>query len=164
MSVPPTPVSIPDMHSFSVLTPFYKEDVIYSADDLLKEKTESGVSDLFYLQTLYPLEWENFLQRMGKDSKTAEADRTAIIRSDKKFDAQLWATQRGQTLHRTVSGMSHYHEAVRALARLQQPHGDSAVHLQLANEKFSYVVACQVYGEFKKTGDRKKGEGGGGEV
>lgn len=38
---------------FSVLTPYYKEDVLYSDDELTKEN-EDGISILFYLQKIYP--------------------------------------------------------------------------------------------------------------
>lgn len=37
----------------SVLTPYYKEDVLYSEDELNKEN-EDGISILFYLQKIYP--------------------------------------------------------------------------------------------------------------
>lgn len=38
---------------FSVLTPYYKEDVLYSDDELTREN-EDGISILFYLQKIYP--------------------------------------------------------------------------------------------------------------
>lgn len=37
----------------SVLTPYYKEDVLYSDEELNKEN-EDGISILFYLQKIYP--------------------------------------------------------------------------------------------------------------
>lgn len=42
-------------HTFknSVLTPYYKEDVLYSEDELHMEN-EDGISILFYLQKIYP--------------------------------------------------------------------------------------------------------------
>lgn len=41
------------VHFFaSVLTPYYKEDVLYSQEDIQK-KTDEGVSILFYLQKNY---------------------------------------------------------------------------------------------------------------
>lgn len=36
----------------SVLTPYYKEDVLYSDEELNKDN-EDGISILFYLQTIY---------------------------------------------------------------------------------------------------------------
>lgn len=43
---------VPDLW-FSVLTPYYKEDVLYSDDELTREN-EDGISILFYLQRIYP--------------------------------------------------------------------------------------------------------------
>lgn len=37
----------------SVLTPYYKEDVLYSDEELNKEN-EDGISIVFYLQKIYP--------------------------------------------------------------------------------------------------------------
>ena len=37
----------------SVLTPYYKEDVLYSEEELHSEN-EDGISILFYLQKIYP--------------------------------------------------------------------------------------------------------------
>lgn len=37
----------------SVLTPYYKEDVLYSEEELNKEN-EDGITILFYLQRIYP--------------------------------------------------------------------------------------------------------------
>lgn len=41
------------MQSFSVLTPYYSEDVLYGAEQIRAEN-EDGVSILFYLQKIYP--------------------------------------------------------------------------------------------------------------
>ncbi|GLT65762.1 hypothetical protein SLA2020_381750 [Shorea laevis] len=62
MNMPSAP-KVRDMLSFSVLTPYYKEDVLYSRDELKKEN-EDGISTLFYLQKIYPDEWTNFQERI----------------------------------------------------------------------------------------------------
>lgn len=38
---------------FSVLTPYFNEEVLYSSHDL-NRKNEDGISILFYLQKIYP--------------------------------------------------------------------------------------------------------------
>ena len=38
---------------FSILTPYYREDVFYSEEELNQEN-EDGISILFYLQKIYP--------------------------------------------------------------------------------------------------------------
>lgn len=42
-----------ELSYFSVLTPYYTEEVLFSSDDLDKQN-EDGVSILFYLQKIYP--------------------------------------------------------------------------------------------------------------
>jgi hypothetical protein len=65
MELPDVP-SVRAMHSWTTLTPFYSEDVIYSRAELLKE-TEDGVSPMLYLKTIFSDEWENFCERIGSD-------------------------------------------------------------------------------------------------
>jgi callose synthase len=52
MSMPSAP-KVRQMLPFSVLTPYYKEDVLFSSQ-ALEEPNEDGVSILFYLQKIYP--------------------------------------------------------------------------------------------------------------
>lgn len=42
-----------ELSYFSVLTPYYTEEVLFSSDDLDRQN-EDGVSILFYLQKIYP--------------------------------------------------------------------------------------------------------------
>jgi callose synthase len=160
MEVPPAP-AVPAMRSFSVMTPFYSEDVIYTkvcaffdthvlakrtlahaasctfepthapalcpltrtpgrlflrlrlqAD--LEHENSDGVTVLLYLQTLYKLDWANFLERLGiRDLK--------LIWSPKYLmETRLWASLRAQTLSRTVLGMMHYEAALRLQAQLER--------------------------------------------
>ncbi|KAL2483309.1 Callose synthase 12 [Forsythia ovata] len=51
------------MMAFSVLTPYYDEEVLYS-EEQLKNVNEDGISILYYLQTIYADEWRNFVERM----------------------------------------------------------------------------------------------------
>jgi callose synthase len=102
MHMPETPPTR-KMHSFCVLTPYYEEDVMYSLDDLSKEN-EDGISILFYLQKIYPDEWQNFLERIQLIENTLR--RTVDQKKSEKheetvMDLRLWASYRGQTLART---------------------------------------------------------------
>ncbi|KAG7561405.1 Glycosyl transferase family 48 [Arabidopsis thaliana x Arabidopsis arenosa] len=161
MNMPNAP-RIRDMLSFSVLTPYYKEDVLYSEEDLNKEN-EDGISILFYLQKIYPDEWTNYLDRLN-DPKLPEKDKSEFLRE--------WVSYRGQTLARTVRGMMYYRQALE-LQCYQEVAGEQAefsvsqamasnddnqkAFLErakaLADLKFTYVVSCQVYGNQKKSSD-----------
>lgn len=107
---------------YSVLTPYYKEDVLYSEEELNKEN-EDGISILFYLQRIYPgerlylvilyyvfvtkfsslrngnvlcytEEWSNFSERVNDPKRT-------FSEKDKADQLREWVSYRGQTLSRT---------------------------------------------------------------
>jgi len=146
MKIPNAP-SIQDMLSWTVLTPFYSEDVIYTKKDLESRNDTLGVSTLLYLQTLFKSDWANFLERLGiKDDEKIWS---------KKFveETRIWASIRSQTLSRTVSGMMYYEKAIRLLANLER--NDEKFTNDILGEKFGYILACQVYGNMKKHQDPK---------
>jgi hypothetical protein len=80
----------------------------------LEHENSDGVTVLLYLQTLYKLDWANFLERLGiRDLK--------LIWSPKYLmETRLWASLRAQTLSRTVLGMMHYEAALRLQAQLER--------------------------------------------
>ncbi|KAK7387024.1 hypothetical protein VNO78_27483 [Psophocarpus tetragonolobus] len=157
MNMPKAP-KVQDMLSFSVLTPYFKEDVLYSDEELNKEN-EDGISILFYLTKIYPDEWANFHERLK--SEDLEEEKEELIRR--------WASYRGQTLYRTVRGMMYYWQAL-ILQYFIESAGDNALSegfrtmdsydknkklleyaQAMADLKFTYVVSCQVYGTQKKS-------------
>ncbi|KAL4569972.1 hypothetical protein LXL04_025621 [Taraxacum kok-saghyz] len=156
MRMPNAPI-VRNMLSFSVLTPYYTEDVLYSKEELDREN-EDGITILFYLQKIYPDEWKNFEERI-KDS--VEED---IIEATRQ-----WVSYRGQTLSRTVRGMMYYKEALELQCFLDYAKDDEIFtgfrtvnmnkhHMDLkerasamADLKFTYVVSCQIYGAQKKS-------------
>ncbi|KAH7833941.1 hypothetical protein Vadar_011284 [Vaccinium darrowii] len=165
MNMPKAP-KVRDMLSFSVLTPYYNEEVLYSANELDKEN-EDGISILFYLKKIYPEEWENFEKRIG-DPKSgySTTDRVELIRE--------WVSYRGQTLSRTVRGMMYYRQALelqsfldyaedsailtgyRTIDTSNLRHRDFLEYARaLADLKFTYVVSCQRYGAQKASSDPK---------
>ncbi|VVB07526.1 unnamed protein product, partial [Arabis nemorensis] len=159
MEMPRAP-TIRNMVSFSALTPYYSEDVIFS-DAGLKEKNEDGMSILFYLQKNFSDEWKNFLERVGCD-KAEKID----LSDDLKVERRLWASYRGQTLARTVRGMMYYQKALELQAfydrasdeELMEGYESSSETImdacqQVVKEKFNYVVSCQQYGIHKGSQD-----------
>ncbi|OMP07652.1 Glycosyl transferase, family 48 [Corchorus olitorius] len=142
---------VTNMRSFSVLTPHYKEDVIYSEQELNKEN-EDGVSILFYLKTIYPDEWTNFLERMNFKPNGE--------------DIRKWVSYRGQTLSRSgvvgdVRGMMYYKKALELQCSLEFTDAisseDDVIRKQfLPDLKFTYVVSCQIYGALKSSNDPRQ--------
>ncbi|KAF0728206.1 hypothetical protein Ae201684_014031 [Aphanomyces euteiches] len=157
--------AIQSMHSFSVVTPYYSEPVLYSLEELngrvdlnplfrqvedKATKNKVGRADLSilkYLITLHPEEWENFLERMNASS-TEEA------MSSSPIQVRLWASMRGQTLARTVHGMMLYEDAIKMLRWLEIGSDQSMAHEEkiqqmdhIVGMKFSYITSCQIYSQ-----------------
>ncbi|GMP72443.1 hypothetical protein CsSME_00030483 [Camellia sinensis var. sinensis] len=198
MNIPRAP-QVDKMMAFSVLTPYYDEEVCYGKESL-RSRNDDGISTLFYLQKIYEDEWANFMERMRREGMGDDDE----IWTNKARDLRLWASYRGQTLSRTVRGMMYYHRALKMLAFLDSAsevdirqgsqeiasHGSLRQHNGLngigsgrppnlrnlsrasssvsllfrGNEfacammKFTYVVACQMYGYHKKKGDSRAEE------
>ncbi|KAI3495636.1 hypothetical protein L1887_37981 [Cichorium endivia] len=169
MDMPKAP-KVQNMISFSVLTPYYNEDVLFSMD-ALEKPNEDGVSILFYLQKIFPDEWKNFLERVeysNEEEMKGEQD------SEEKL--RLWASYRGQTLTKTVRGMMYYRQALELQAYIDMANDDELIKgytgdesntqehsgnersilsqcRAIADMKFTYVVSCQQYGIQKRSGD-----------
>ncbi|GLD94845.1 hypothetical protein PINS_up003470 [Pythium insidiosum] len=155
--------AIKDMRSFSVVTPFYSESVLFSLSELnnplanhpvFKKVEEDGknITILKYLITIHPEEWENFLERV--DVSTAEE-----AQSNYPMEIRLWASYRGQTLARTVQGMMLYEDAIKILHWLEIGSNPNKTAEQkqaqledMVRLKFSYICACQVYGKHRAEG------------
>ncbi|KAK4492425.1 hypothetical protein RD792_003230 [Penstemon davidsonii] len=165
----PTAPKVRNMLAFSVLTPYYTEEVLFSLPEL-EVPNEDGVSILFYLQKIFPDEWNNFLERSNCLNEEE-------LRGSDELEEQLrlWASYRGQTLTRTVRGMMYYRKALELQAFLDMAKDDDlmegykAIELNedqmkgerslwtqcqaVADMKFTYVVSCQLYGIQKRSGD-----------
>ena len=140
--------SIREMYSWTVLTPYVDELVIYTQEDITTPN-EDGVTQEFYLQCLYRKEWLNFTERMEVDPRGHDP----AYRSQQQRE---WCSYRGQTLLRTVRGMMFYEKAIKVLSLLEMaPYANglgSAAQLQqakaISRRKFQYVLSCQRYGQF----------------
>ncbi|XP_058209041.1 callose synthase 12-like [Rhododendron vialii] len=183
MNMPHAP-QVEKMMAFSVLTPYYNEEVMYSKEQLRTEN-EDGISTLYYLQTIYADEWKNFIERMRREGMADDWE----LWTSKLRDLRLWASYRGQTLSRTVRGMMYYYRALKMLAFLDSAsemdiregsngftserspstrglsRADSSLSLQfkghedgIALMKYTYVVACQIYGAQKAKKDPQADE------
>lgn len=195
----PRAQQVEKMMAFSVLTPYYDEEVLFGKE-MLRSPNEDGISTLFYLQKIYEDEWGNFMERMHREGMQNDDD----IWSTKVRDLRLWASYRGQTLSRTVRGMMYYYRALKMLAYLDsasemdirqgsqeiasvgslrqyssldglgssvpptsQNLGRASSNISLlftgrefgcALMKYTYVVACQMYGHHKGRGDPRADE------
>ncbi|XP_038985106.1 putative callose synthase 8 isoform X2 [Phoenix dactylifera] len=158
MDMPIAP-KVRNMLSFSVMTPYFIEEVNFSEEEL--HSSEDRASILSYMQKIYPDEWKNFLERLGPKVTNEEI--------------RYWASFRGQTLSRTVRGMMYYRKAIKLQAFLDRTRDNdidrgliamereynkknsqqslSAQLDALADMKFTYVISCQMFGEQRSSGD-----------
>lgn len=160
----PSAKPVSEMLPFSVFTPYYSETVLYSYSDL-RHENEDGISTLFYLQKIFPDEWDNFLERIGRGESTGDADLQESSRDS--LELRFWASYRGQTLARTVRGMMYYRRALMLQSYLEkrsfgendysQANIPSPQGFELSREsraqadlKFTYVISCQIYGQQKQ--------------
>ncbi|CAI9108896.1 OLC1v1008598C1 [Oldenlandia corymbosa var. corymbosa] len=95
MDMPRAP-RVRKMLSFCVMTPYYSEETVFSKSDLELEN-EDGVSIIYYLQKIYPDEWNNFLERLNCNEFEVWENEENILQ------LRHWASLRGQTLSRTGS-------------------------------------------------------------
>ncbi|KAM3194813.1 hypothetical protein ACQJBY_071079 [Aegilops geniculata] len=170
MEMPRAP-RVRKMLSFSVMTPYYSEETVYSRNDLDLEN-EDGVSIIFYLQKIFPDEWDNFMERIDCKKETEVWGNEENV-----LQLRHWASLRGQTLCRTVRGMMYYRKALKLQAFLdmaseseilegykaiadpaeEEKKSQRSLSSQLeaiADMKFTYVATCQIYGNQKQSGDR----------
>ena len=155
---PPPPLA--KMKSFSSFTPYYNEDVTYTAADL-NNKYQSGSADggtrreaadevaggdednlHTLLKALFKDEWENFVERVEVDTATVR------VGAFREGELGRWASDRGQLLSRTIRGVMLYADGLRVLGRLE---GVDEEELEwLVSQKFEYVVTAQRYGAQKR--------------
>ncbi|XP_072071701.1 callose synthase 3-like isoform X9 [Arachis hypogaea] len=177
MDIPKAP-SVHNMLSFSVLTPHYREQVLFRLEDL-ETPNEDGLTILSYLQQMFPDEWTNFLERI-KCATHAELRESEELEEE----LRLWASYRWATLTRTVRGMMYYKKALELQAFLDMSRdedlmkGNDAMESSctensdtensddslrggrlsgtdcqaVADMKFTCVVSCQQYGIDKRSG------------
>ncbi|KVI00628.1 1,3-beta-glucan synthase subunit FKS1-like, domain-1 [Cynara cardunculus var. scolymus] len=151
MDMPVAP-KVRNMISFSVLTPYFEEDVLFSMDTL-RQENEDGVSILFYLQKIYPDEWDNFLERVPFTSEDE-----LKVAPDMADELRHWASYRGQTLTKTVRGMMYYRQALELQAFLDMAKdeelmkgykaAESNTEEHLSNER-SLKTQCQAVVDMK---------------
>ncbi|KAJ7539825.1 hypothetical protein O6H91_11G110500 [Diphasiastrum complanatum] len=163
----PTAPRVHNMCSFSILTPYYDEEIIYNKDQLQIEN-EDGISILFYLQKIYPDEWKNFLERLKLQSEGEAWEK-------KEDELRHWASFCSQTLSRTVRGMMYYKNALllqafQELAPQEDINKGYKAAMDYAKKipqqksyweklyasidlKYTYIVTCQNYGAQKQLSD-----------
>ncbi|RYG56213.1 hypothetical protein EON66_03430, partial [archaeon] len=118
MRATPVSSSFVDIPSFMPVTPQYAEAVLYERESFLEKLNVHGVSPMLYLCSLHAQEWQNFCNRLGVEREDdvwmADTDATGEA-VDGTHETRLWASNRGQTLARTVRGVMEYARGMRVM-------------------------------------------------
>ncbi|ANZ74843.1 BA75_01628T0 [Komagataella pastoris] len=184
----PEPVSTQAMPVFTVLVPHYGEKILFSLKEIIKEDQNSRLTLLEYLKQIYPIEWGCFVNdtklmaHATGDYEFPELDMTSKelesrLLESKTYDlpfycvgykssspeytlrTRIWASLRGQTLYRTVSGFMNYFKAVRLLHRVENPDIlEDVIETEfledyldcVARNKFHLIVSMQRYQQFSE--------------
>ncbi|KAG2499845.1 hypothetical protein HYH03_002136 [Edaphochlamys debaryana] len=184
------PCPVAAMASWTVLTPIYAEAVLFPLEaktvaeslglpagkdpaaalpDLLTE-TEDRVSLMAYLRSMFPKDWENFKERLGCELGGVDLSAASELDfaeggplAEHALALQLWASNRGQVLARTVRGMACYERALRVLVAMEQPRRPGEDRLEHAaavedtvSSKFAHVVASQLYGKCRRSSNLRE--------
>ena len=165
----PNASSVDEMPAFTVLVPYYKEKMILSLSETIKAGAQSKITILEYLQKLYPSEWENYVEDVTTQKKTAKQERSKRETSRNSFmvlqklgfdsldpndtnKTRLWCSKRAQTLYRTISGFANYSSAIKVLylSESEEVPDEEMIHNahSLCNRKFRLLVAMQLYQSF----------------
>jgi len=140
MAKPGAP-SVAAMPSWTIMTPYYSEDLLYSEKEL-RQTNEDGVSVLFFLQKASPADWSNFLERVRC------RDEQEVYAKGLSLELRLWASMRGQTLVRTVEGEMMCEKALKLQAAWDGTPPDQVE--ELVRQKFTCIVSAQIYGQMRR--------------
>jgi len=138
-----TPTPLENMRSWSAFTPYFAEEVSYVKEDLTAP-LEDQKTLLSLIKATFPNDFENFKERIG----ALTLDDTQLIEQHWP-ELRVWTSDRTQSLSRCVRGICFYGTAIRLLARAEG-YDDDAIET-LVEQKFEYLVSCQVYGRMRES-------------
>jgi hypothetical protein len=122
------PIAAPTL---TTLIPHYGEVILQPAKGLQDAKGEVG-----FLKNYFEADWNHFKKRTEQES-------------ERELKERKWASERMQTLYRTVKGMFAKRRAYELLLELQLPGESEDRRKQLVDSKFTCLVAMQRYGVFR---------------
>lgn len=169
----PEPYSLDKLPAFSVLIPHFKEKIMFSLEEIIREgHSNSSISLLEYLKLIYPLEWSCFV----KDTKriAQELDSPDLEHDSNEFyhipydtlgfrsatpeyilRTRIWASLHSQTLYRTISGFMNYSKALKLLYDIEYSHCEETKDSRsdrnaslLILRKFRIVASMQRFVDF----------------
>ena len=174
------------MPSLTTLIPVYNEPVLYNSDMLKvtrpKGTSSKRISEIEYLTLVYTAEWANFAAKMATKHKgkwcqdSEENVGTDLLNAfmgpnfspfpfKEGQDAEIiseiefWATNCGQTLARTIKGLSNTREGLLQLCMVEEYDLLTPVQImELISSKYQMLISHQTFNPQNIGKKTKKGE------
>ncbi|MBU2101942.1 MAG: hypothetical protein KKF80_00950, partial [Candidatus Omnitrophica bacterium] len=144
-----------ELKSLSIMTPTGPGEHIFypwegDPEVGLNVRMNSGHTPLTYIIKRHPDEWQNFLNRMQRESSINPADLATlqalqygeVIKiADEKLIMKLreWGSLRVQPYYRTLNGKFHYVPVLQLFAKINHPEWDKEKIAQEVNKKYQIV-------------------------
>lgn len=99
----PESLPIPNMPTFTVMTPHYGEKIILSLREIIREEDKNArITLLEYLKQLHPFEWENFVKdtKVLADEENQDLDEPAASISGKSKSSTIVADEKTERQHK----------------------------------------------------------------
>lgn len=99
----PESLPIPNMPTFTVMTPHYGEKIILSLREIIREEDKNArITLLEYLKQLHPFEWENFVKdtKVLADEEDQDLDEPAASISGKSKSSTIVADEKTERQHK----------------------------------------------------------------
>lgn len=99
----PESLPIPNMPTFTVMTPHYGEKIILSLREIIREEDKNArITLLEYLKQLHPFEWENFVKdtKVLANEENQDLDEPAASISGKSKSSTIVADEKTERQHK----------------------------------------------------------------
>jgi hypothetical protein len=165
-------------HSYSrtIEIPTLDEDTVVSIEQLFS-RLDTGGTVLTRLDDKYSDEWDNFVYRMERSGTFSPADivelqnligtlrslgpgdptPSPISNGDLRWEVQFWASNRLQTLARTVRGVMRQRSAQILLTQIEFPQVDAGKAAELVDQQWQFLLGHQNHASFKANDPRLDG-------
>ncbi|KAF3451161.1 hypothetical protein FNV43_RR07253 [Rhamnella rubrinervis] len=122
------------MMAFSILTPYYDEDVLYKPEKLRLEN--DGISTLFYLQKIYEDEWKNFMERIYEKALEMLSFLDSASEMDVRTGSYQIASHSSRNRNRSLDGLH---------SGCHHQQGTSGIQVHLARDEVEYYSVLVKY-------------------
>lgn len=169
--------SIKDLRSVSTIVPIYNETVWYSVEELKatsntsQQQQQPHLSLIEFLVEKHKHEWNNFASRLkysrcvlntsSIDDGMTQQSRALLddfLKGSCAHDVDIveWSSYRGQTLARTIRGLTHTLHALKLLAEYELTFDNMKELDMFIHSKYQIIIAAQIFGDRSQSQHRQQ--------